>query len=419
MPPPSAHAHARWHSLAAQLQLPAAVVDLDAFDQNAATLFARVPDGVTLRPATKSLRVPALLERLRALGGAKVRGWMTFSAAETEHLADAGFDDFLLAYPVAQPADAERLLALGARGKTVRAIVDADAHVDLFAAAAKRLRPAPTTGFSLAPTSGFSLALDLDVAWRLLGGRLHLGVRRSPLRDPAAAVALARRAAAQGLAVTGVMAYEAQVAGMRDDQPGSRPDPAGPIRRLIRRRSSPLAAQRRTAVVAALKAAGVPITLVNGGGTGSLAETAHDGSVTEVTAGSGFFAPHLFDGYRGLALAPAAFFLLPVTRFPGPGWVTAHGGGYLASGAIGADRAPIVHWPAGLTPTGTEGFGEVQTPFRIDPAVAPRLALGDPIVCRHAKAGELFERFGVVHLVRAGERIGEVPSYRGLGWSFG
>lgn len=409
MLPPSAHA--RWHSLAAQLQLPAAVVDLDAFDQNAAALFARVPDGVTLRPATKSLRVPALLERLRTLGGAKVRGWMTFSAAETEHLADAGFDDFLLAYPVAQPIDAERLLALGARGKTVRAIVDSDAHVDLFAAAAKRLPPAPTTGFSL--------ALDLDVAWRLLGGRLHLGVRRSPLRDPDAAVALARRATAHGLPVTGVMAYEAQVAGMRDDQPGARLDPAGPIRRLIRRRSSPLAAERRTAVVAALKAAGVPITLVNGGGTGSLAETAHDGSVTEVTAGSGFFAPHLFDGYRGLALAPAAFFLLPVTRFPGPGWVTAHGGGYLASGAIGADRAPIVHWPPGLTPTSTEGFGEVQTPFHIDPAVAPLLALGDPIVCRHAKAGELFERFGAVHLVRAGERIGEVPSYRGLGWSFG
>ena len=90
-------------------RLPAVLVDLDAFDRNAATLFARLPDGVTLRPATKSLRVPALLERLRTLGGAKVRGWMTFSAAETEHLADAGFDDFLLAYPVAEPADAEFL----------------------------------------------------------------------------------------------------------------------------------------------------------------------------------------------------------------------------------------------------------------------------------------------------------------------
>ena len=79
---------------------------------------------------------------------------------------------------------------------------------------------------------------------------------------------------------------------------------------------------------------------MNGGGTGSLARTAAGGAVTELTAGSGFYAPALFDNYRSLDLTPAAFFVLPVVRRPSPTVVTALGGGYLASGAATPDRLP-------------------------------------------------------------------------------
>ena len=65
--------------------------------------------------------------------------------------------------------------------------------------------------------------LELDVSWRPLGAAVHIGVRRSPLRDVRDVVALARRAAATaGLKLHGVMAYEAQIAGVADSSPAVR-----------------------------------------------------------------------------------------------------------------------------------------------------------------------------------------------------
>lgn len=389
----------------AEEPLPAALVDLEAFDANAAAVLARVAGaGVTLRLATKSLRVPALLRRVMALGGERVRGLMTFSARETAWLAEAGFDDLLLAYPVARPEDARALAAAAAHGASVVAMVDEPAHVELLAGVARE------AGGRLA------VGVDVDVSLRLFGGRVHLGVRRSPVRDPAAALALARRARHAGLEVRALLAYEAQVAGLPDRTPGSRL--LDPARRLVKRRSSALAAARRRAVVAALRGDGFAVEIVNGGGTGSLAATAHDGSCTEVTAGSGFFAPHLFDRYDGLGLRPAALFAIPVTRASDPGWITCSFGGYPASGAAGADRLPIVHLPWGLEAEPLEGFGEVQTPLRVAAGAAPP-QLGAPVFCRHAKAGELAERFGDVLLVRGEQVVWRAPTYRGLGPTFG
>ena len=394
----------RWRRLGRRLAMPCAVVDLDALERNAKLMLARVVAPATLRLATKSLRVPALMRHLASMDG-RIRGLMTFSARETAFLAERGFDDFVLAYPVAQMDEARLLVELGRRGFTVRVVVDSAAHLDLLAAARGR-----------GALGGLSICLDVDVAWRLLDGKVHLGVRRSPVRSADEALVLAERARRLELPVTAVMAYEAQVAGLRDDNPTSRH--LDPLRRLVRARGKSIATQRRRAVVDALRSAGVRVEVVNGGGTGSLDSTSGDGTVTEVTAGSGFYAPHLFDGYRGLALAPAAFFLIPIVRFPDPGWVTAAGGGLVASGAMGVDRLPIVHLPRGLEPTEAEGFGEVQTPLKVRKE-APRLELGDPVVCRHAKAGELMERFDTVIFVRGDEVVGHDQTYRGEGAAFG
>jgi D-serine deaminase-like pyridoxal phosphate-dependent protein len=40
---------------------------------------------------------------------------------------------------------------------------------------------------------------------------------------------------------------------------------------------------------------------------------------------------------------------------------------------------------------------------------------GDPILFRHAKAGELAERFRTLHLIAGGRVLDEVPTYRGQG----
>ncbi len=395
-----------WRTLLEGRPLPAAVLDLDAVDHNLDVLLRAMAAGPSLRLATKSLRVPDVVLDLIARHP-RLRGLMTYSAHETRAYATRGADDLLLAYPIGRADEAVALAAAATRA-TVRAVVDDIAQARLLSDAAVG------AGVEL------GVCLDIDVSWRPAGGRAHLGVRRSPLRDAASAVALAREVRRlDGLRVDAIMAYEAQVAGLRDRSPGggSIDGLLDGVKRFIKRTSAPLAAQRRVAVREALEAAGLRVTLVNGGGTGSVRQTSRDGSVTEVTAGSGLFCPHLFDGYDGLPLQPAAFFALSIVRRSDPDFVTAAGGGYIASGAAGADRLPIVHAPPGLTPLGVEGFGEVQTPFQVG-AAAPPLALGDPVVCRHAKSGELFERFNEALLVRGTEIVGSAPTLRGLGHAF-
>ena len=105
--------------------------------------------------------------------------------------------------------------------------------------------------------------------------------------------------------------------------------------------------ERRGAIVAALRDI-APLEFVNGGGTGSLELTASDQAVTELTAGSGLLAGHLFDGYRAFDLAPAAAFALEVVRKPPPDIATVLGGGWIASGPPLASRQPLPVWPAGL-----------------------------------------------------------------------
>jgi D-serine deaminase-like pyridoxal phosphate-dependent protein len=209
------------------------------------------------------------------------------------------------------------------------------------------------------------------------------------------------------------MAYEAQTAGLGDAPPG-RPGRALAIRALQSLSARELAGRRAAAVAAVRELA--PLELVNGGGTGSLHLTAREPSVTEVTAGSGLYGPLLFDSYRSFQPRPAALFALPVVRRPGRGVVTALGGGYLASGPADAARLPRPHLPAGLRLDRQEGAGEVQTPLL--GAAAERLQVGDRVWFRHAKAGELCERFATLALLAGDRLVEQLPTYRGEGQCF-
>ena len=88
----------------------------------------------------------------------------------------------------------------------------------------------------------------------------------------------------------------------------------------------------------------------------------------------------------------------------------------IASGAVGADRAPIPWAPPGLHLTSLEGAGEVQTPLTGHPAAL--LAIGDLVWFRHAKSGELFEHTERVRLLAGDAFVDEVPTYRGCGNSW-
>ncbi|MCW2796321.1 MAG: hypothetical protein JWM79_1818, partial [Nocardioides sp.] len=92
------------------------------------------------------------------------------------------------------------------------------------------------------------------------------------------------------------------------------------------------------------------------------------------------------------------------------------GGGFVASGAAGADRLPTPWAPAGLHLTGLEGAGEVQTP--LTGHAAALLAIGDLVWFRHAKSGEPFEHTNKVHLLSGSVLVDEVSTYRGHGLAF-
>jgi D-serine deaminase-like pyridoxal phosphate-dependent protein len=386
-------------------RLPAALCNLDAFESNvrAVAQYARRA-GKTLRMASKSVRCPALLRLAFDAAPDVMKGIMAFTCEEAAFLASLGYDDFLIAYPSVQASDMAALVGLARAGKTAALVVDCATHLDALSAAGK------AAGVEL------RVCVELDVSYRPRGGLVHVGVRRSPVRGEGQVIDLVRRAKRiGGVRVAGVMAYEAHIAGLPDANPFSKA--MNPVRRMIKRVARPAVAALRERVAKALADEGVALEFFNGGGTGSLDWTPGDTAVTEVTAGSGFVCSHLFSYFRGVPLLPAAFFALQVVRASDPGYVTCLGGGYVASGEAGADKLPVPYLPEGLALLGLEGAGEVQTPLRVPPST-PALRPGDPVLFRHAKAGELAERFNEYLFVRDGKVIGAEPTYRGLGHAF-
>ncbi|AEW97561.1 MULTISPECIES: amino acid deaminase/aldolase [Streptomycetaceae] len=396
----SAADRARYDRATAHLDAPLAVVDLAAFDANAADLVRRA-GGKPVRVASKSVRCRALLERVLERDG--FAGVMAFTLAESLWLARAGFADVLLAYPSADRAGYAELAGDAKAAGAVTVMVDDPAQLDLIDAArgggGEEIR----------------VCLELDTSWRPLGGKLRVGPRRSPLWDPAALAELARAVARRpGFRLVGLMAYEGHVAGVGDAVAG-RPVRSRVVRAMQAAASRELAV-RRAAAVRAVREVVPELEFVNGGGTGSVERTAAEAAVTEVAAGSGLFMPRLFDHYTAFRGSPAALFALPVVRHPGVGVVTVLGGGYPASGVPGRDRLPQPYLPPGLRYDPREGAGEVQTPLL--GSAADDLLIGDRVWFRHAKAGELCERFAALHLVD-GDRVAEtVPTYRGEGRTF-
>jgi len=378
----------------ADLDPPFACVDMDAFWSNARDLVRRA-GGKPIRLASKSVRCRALQERVLAAPG--FEGTLAFTLPEALWLDENGFTDIVVAYPT---ADREALRSLGER--PIALMVDSLEQLNFIDAVIG------------GRVHDIRLCLDVDAGWWVMGERVKIGAKRSPVHTSEQAVALAREIDRRtGFRLVGIMAYEAQIAGVGDTPPG-RPL-RGVLLRAMQSRSAAELAERRAAIVEAVTAI-APLEFVNGGGTGSVERTAGEGAISEVAAGSGLFAPTLFDAYTSFRPSPAAMFALSVVRKPSAGTATVLGGGYLASGVADKTRLPQPYLPEGLKLDAQEGAGEVQTP--LSGRAARDLRVGDRVYFRHAKAGEMCERFDGLYLIEDGEIVERVPTYRGEGRTF-
>ncbi len=397
--------YAYYKSVFGNRPMPLAYVDLDLLEQNIRQVIARVrgnegKTGKCVRLASKSLRCVAITRRILASDPC-FQGLMCFTAREVVYMAKQGFDDLLLGYPAYNEQDIAAIARETAEGAHITLMVDCLEHVEQVEKVARQY--------------GVRLPLCLEVDMSLDVPGLHFGVWRSSLRTAEQARPVVRRiVASDHVWLDGLMGYEAQIAGVGDNFVGQ--TIKNTLVRQLKRRSIREVATRRAALVEMIGSYGVALRFVNGGGTGSIDSTRAEDVVTEITVGSAFYAPALFDNYRNFRYQPAAGFAIEIVRHPQPTIYTCLGGGYVASGSAGPEKLPQPYLPQGAALEALEGAGEVQTPIRYNGPVA--LAIGDPIFLRHSKAGELCERFTHLLLVQNGAVVDEVTTYRGDGQCF-
>lgn len=398
-------AYETYKNMFKEQRFPLAFVDLDRFDANVAYVAStQVNTGKTIRVASKSIRCLELINRVFRKGKGAFKGVLAFTMEEACFLIDNGLDDILVAYPSVQPRDLALFAEKTRQGACLSMVADCPEHLEIISGAGKK------AGVTL------NLCLDIDMSFRPLGELAHIGVRRSPLRGVTQVLALASQAERlPGIRISGLMGYEAQVASVNDNYPSSPLKNA--LLRTLKNRSVKELTRRREKIVKALEDHGVSLDLVNGGGSGSLVSTGKDDSVTEVTAGSAFFAPGLFRYFNEVSFEPAAFFGLQATRVPAKGFVTCFGGGYVGSGEVNENKLPWPVMPRGLSYLSMEGAGEVQTPLKL-PQDCPDISPGDPVFFQHAKAGELCERFNELYLIKNNSIVNTTPTYRGQGKAF-
>lgn len=369
---------------------PALFLDLDAFYKNLNWVISNSGDK-KIRIATKSIRSVEILKKIHS-SNACFQGFMTYTLEESLWLRSLGLKDILIGYPT---TDRTLLLELAENPSDIVLMVDRPEHLDLLEEIA-----------SIKNTT-FEVCVDLDLSLDLPG--LRFGVYRSHLHDEKKlAHFLNHLDHCPHVKLVGAMGYEAQIAGVIDD--------SSKIKRALKSLSLIQLKNRRDKMIQIIQSRGHVLRIINGGGTGSLKHTIKEKVVNEVTVGSAFFAPALFDHYQDFELSPALFFSSPIVRRPEKDIYTILGGGYIASGSTDDIKQPIPYLPTGLSLLKHEGAGEVQTPLKYTGDVP--LTIGDLIFLRHAKAGEICERFKQIHIIE-GKTILEVQTtYRGDGKCF-
>lgn len=382
-------------------QLPLCYCNLDLLNENIDQIAKRAEGkNKTIRVATKSVRNTYILQHILQ-SNPIYQGLMCYTGNEALWLIQKGFDDLLLGYPIVNKTEIREICKQTKNGKKIILMVDSDEHLQLInsiAAEENVVQP---------------LCIDIDMSTDFPG--IHFGVLRSPVTSVQKGKELIDSFDKYtNISLSGLMGYEAQIAGLGEK------NPANGIKNYVipflKKKSILDYTKRREEIVAYAKEKDHTLMLVNAGGTGSIESSKEEDWVTEITVGSGFYSPALFDYYNQFKHQPAVGFAVQIVRKPKANFYTCLGGGYIASGATGIDKQPKPYLPEGIELSENEATGEVQTPFEYNGN--EKLGIGDTILFRHAKAGEINERFNEMYLISDGKITDKVKTYRGEGQCF-
>jgi D-serine deaminase-like pyridoxal phosphate-dependent protein len=240
-----------------QIDTPALVLDLDAFDANVETMAALGKQrGISLRPHAKTHKCVSIARRQIEAGAI---GQCCAKLGEAEMFADAGIFGLLITSTVQSDPKIARLAALAGRSRDLAVVVEDEANVE-------RLGTAMTAaGVSL------NVLIDCDV-----------GTHRFGVTSPAQAVEVARAIARHpSLQFRGIQGYAGHCQ--------STPDYA------TRREQSHAALQVLGNIRDALKEAGFACPIVTGSGTGTHDFDHEVGVLTELQVGSYIFSDVIYD----------------------------------------------------------------------------------------------------------------------------
>jgi D-serine deaminase-like pyridoxal phosphate-dependent protein len=363
------------------------LLDLDSLIDNL-NFFRSHSRGKKIRVATKSIRSLDVLRLIRKNLHDSFAGLMAYDLREAIWLVENGFDDVLIGYPQFDETSLRILNESSKLRECITLMIDSSEHVKML----NGLNP-------------LRLCVDIDMSLRLPG--LNFGVFRSGISHVKQLRELKEAVSSSAHKIIGLMGYEAQIAGL--------PDSNGFLTIIIKLLKK-LSKNKIIKFREDAKSVFHELDFFNGGGTGSIHFSVLDESVSEITIGSGFYCPTLFDNYDHLQLKPSFYFMLPVVRKPKQDVVTCLGGGYIGSGSIGGDKVPLPIFPKGLKLISAEMTGEVQTP--LTGRGAKQLNVGDSVFFRPSKAGEICERFEFISSVNSKGDRNVFKTYRGEGKCF-
>ena len=233
-----------------EVDTPALVLDLDAFERNLQRMAAEVrAAGVRHRPHAKTHKSPIIARRQMAAGAV---GVCCQKVSEAEHMVAGGVDDVLVSNQVVGERKIRRLAALAGQAR-IGVCVDDASNVEALSAAAGAV--------------GATLYVLVEV---------DVGCGRCGVATPEAALALARQVAeAPGLEFDGLQCYQAAAQHIRD--------------RNERRAAIGKAAAKTRACTELLASGGLACHTVGGAGTGSYRFEVEAGVWNELQAGSYVF----------------------------------------------------------------------------------------------------------------------------------